>query len=337
MFLAALLAPFALATEYYLESASSDDRDAMAALEQKVDTAGFDGRLVRRFRLGHGWEWVLLVESFTSEADARAAVSKLQPVVGATLSVVRQDDAKKTAVVPEPAPVPDAPAVTAAQWIARADAALGGAGGGARELSRAPAVHFVFERTVGLGGKTVSVRHDYWREGSSRRLAVDTRGVGQDSVAITTATGAWILVNGQATSRDIGVAVGAVDSFAPEAVLTIALEAHRLLAAPEVQRFQVLEGAESGVRLGVGADGPDQGLTWVDLDPETARPLRARYVTEGGPMEWQFSGWRQAAPGVMVPGEVALVRPDGTREVVRVERLEVLPHAPQGTFSPPGS
>jgi hypothetical protein len=336
MFAAFLLVPFALAVEFYLESPASEDRDAVVKLQEKVEGAGLDGRIVRRFRLGHGWEWVLLVESFASEEDARAAVSTLQPLVGMTLAVVKEDGGKVQPAVLTP-PSPDPPAMTAAQWLARADAALGGATGGAHELARAGAVHFVFERSVKIGEKTSAIRHDYWREGPSRRLAVETRGAGQDSVATVTSTGAWIVVGTQTTSRDIGVAVGAVDGFAPEAVLTLALEAHRLLVSPEVQRFQVLEGAESGVRLGAGASGPDRGLTWIDLDAGSARPLRARYVTEGGPTEWDFVGWKQITPGIVVPTTLTVTRPDGSRETLKVERLEVTAHAPTGTFSPPGS
>lgn len=326
----------ARADGYYVESAPILERDAANAVQEKARAAGLDGRIVRRFRLGHGWEFVLLVEDIPSEAEATAAATKLADAVDLKVTVFFEESGAKAVPVAAPPAVTEAPAMTAAQWLARVDAAMGGATGGASELARAGAVHFVFARSFKLDGREVTMRHDYWREGGHRRLSVATGGAGKDSVAYVTPTGAWILADGATKSRDIGVAVGAVDEFAPEAVLTIALESHALLRGKEAQRFQVLEGAESGLRLGVGADAPDSGLTYLDIDPATARPVRARYVTEAGPAEWELGDWRQIGAGVVVPFSVRIVRADGSTEKIKVERLDVAEGAPAGTFTVPG-
>ena len=225
-----------------------------------------------------------------------------------------------------------------AEWIARARAAHGGESGGATALARANAVHFRFSRTFTRGDHEVTVRHDYWRESGSRRLAVDTPdGLGQDSVTVVTASGAWIRVGSSVQSRDIGVTLGVVDTFAPEVVLTVAIEAAALLSGPEVEGFKALEGGESGLRFGDGGDESEAGLSFVDIDPATSRLGRVRYVTEAGPITYVLQGWKQVSPGVLVPAEVTVERADGRRERFAVEGLEIAEHAPAGTFDKPAA
>jgi hypothetical protein len=331
----ALSALLAHAEEFYLEAAPVPERPAAARMEQAVDAAGFEGRVVRRFRLGKGWEFVVLVEHFASAKEAAAAAARLGRDLGSDVTAYRLDDASRAVAVELPALPPPEQDSGAGPWIERARVAHGGASGGAATLARAGAVHFVFARTLSLAGKDVTVRHDYWREGPARRLQVDTAGAGQDSLAIATGTGAWMRVGSEVQTRDIGITIGVVDAFAPEAVLTVALEAARLLDGPEVAGFRRLEGAESGLRFGSGTDESEPGLSFIDVDPDTGRLLRARYVSEAGPITFEMSGWRQVAPGVLVPAELRVERADGRRETLRVDALELMEHAPAATFEKP--
>jgi hypothetical protein len=180
------------------------------------------------------------------------------------------------------------------------------------------------------------VRHDYWRDAAGRRLAIDADGVGIDSVAVASAGGAWLKTPAGVVNRDTGLLLTAVDAFAPEAVLNLALDLVSVLRTPEVERFRVLEGAESGVRVGSGGDESEPGLSFLDIDPATGRMLRARYVTEAGPVTMEASGWKAAAPGVVVPTELTVERADGSRETIRVERLEVAERVPATLLVRPG-
>lgn len=325
----------AWADPYFVETSPVADRAAAEAVEMLVDQAGLDARVVRRFQLGVGWGFAVLVEGLTDEGVAREAAAKVRALGGADPSIYLLE-ARERVSVPASAPTAaEPPARTAAWWIDAADRALGGASGGAAGLARAGAVRFEFERTFEQGGKTVTVVHRYWREAGSRRLEVDTDGFGQDSVAVVTPSGGWIQAGGAVKARDIGVLIGTVDGFAPEAVLTVALEGHHILASPEVRSFQLLDGAERGIRLGSTAEEGEPGLAWVELDPSTARPLRLRYVTQGGPLEWELSDWREVAPGVVAPHAVRLERPDGKTERFRVRGLRLQDAAPPGTFEPP--
>jgi len=330
-----LSASLARADEYYLEAAPVPDRPAAVRVEQAVQSAGFEARVVRRFRLGKGWEFVVLVESLAGEAEAAAAAVRLERDLGVNVTAWRLDGDEKPVSVLLAATAPAAAEIGAGAWLERARVAHGGPSGGAAAIARAGAVHFTFVRTVELAGKLVSVRHDYWREGSSRRLMVETSGAAQDSLAVATGGGAWIRAGGQVQARDIGITIGMVDAFAPESVLTVALEAARLLEGSETNAFRSLEGAESGMRFGSGGDESELGLSFVDLDPLTARLARVRYVSEAGPIIFELAGWRQVAPGVLVPGTVRVERADGGAETFEVEALEVLDRAPAATFDKP--
>ncbi|MDP2314814.1 MAG: hypothetical protein Q8P41_18055 [Pseudomonadota bacterium] len=331
----ALFVTFARADEYYLEAAPVVDRAAATQAEQVAEAAGFPARVVRRFRLGRGWEFVVLVESFPGEAEAAAAAVRLERDLGMKMTAWRLDGGEKPISVALAQSPPVAAEVGAQAWLERARTAHGGPTGGAGALARAGAIHFTYVRTVEIAGKPVPVRHDYWREGSSRRLVVDTAGAGVDSLSVATASGAWIRAGGQVQSRDIGITIGTVDAFAPEAVLTVALEAARLLDGTETTAFRPLEGAESGLRFGIGGDEAEPGLAFVDIDPSTAQLLRVRYISEAGPITFVLSGWRRVSAGVLVPETVQVERSDGRRESLRVEGLDLLDRAPPSTFDKP--
>jgi hypothetical protein len=215
----------------------------------------------------------------------------------------------------------------------RASAAHGGEAGGAGVLARASAVHFVFERSLRLNGKDSTFHHDYWREGANRRLVVD--GPETDSVAIATATAGWLVVASKVMNRDVGVLINQVDAFAPEAVLAVAVDAWHLLHAPEVSNFRVLEGAETGTRIGTGSTNDDPGVSFIDLDSATGRMTRVRYVTEGGPVEYELNDYREVIPGLVVPFRVHIERGDGRQESLVVKTIEITDHAPAGSFDKP--
>lgn len=326
-----LLVAVALAGEFIVETPPFADRVTAEAMEARADATGARARVVRRFRLGHGWEFVVVVSGVPSEPEARALADRLGAALGLDLVVSRLDEGDPVRIPAGAAPEP--PARTPADWVADATRAHGGPGGGGARLAVAESVHFSFERTVRLADTDVTIAHDYWRAGAERRLAVDTRGAAVDSVAVVSPAGAWLRAAGEVRPRDVGMTLEAVDGFAPEAILTVALEIAPLLRSPEVDRFDLLEGAGRAVRLGSGTDEP--GLSYIDIDPASARILRLRYVTEGGPIEWELGSWREVAVGVWAPFDVAIERADGRRERIRVQKLEVDRPPPEGSFSAP--
>ncbi len=327
-----------------LETVVLADKVAAQRVESAARAAGFtQTRVLTRYSIGHGWVSSVLVEGVAADRAAQQA-EKLAGIAGVHVQIFRPDggrlvlegEARGVAGAPAPPPVQGTRGSgSVAELLARAEVAHGGRGGGARALARAGAVHFVFTRTVPIEGKPRTVRHDYWRDADGRRLGVETNGAGIDSVAVVGPAGAWLKSGGTVRMRDIGILVASIDDFAPEVIVTLALDAPSLLQSLELERFKQLEGAESGVRLGQGGDESEVGLSFLDLDPTTGRMLRARYVTEAGPILVEMSGWKEPSAGVVVPGEVRIERADGAVETLKVERLELLDAVPAGTFNKP--
>ncbi len=322
------------APTYSLESSPAATREELASLETATAAKGFRARVVKRFRLGQGWTWVALVEGFVSEEEATRAAQSLASATQRSFSVIAEGGARKAvdAPVATTAATPSAASVVTATL-----AAHGGPGGGAAELARAKAVHFVFTRTLEAEGRTLEATHDYWREGASRRLSVDVKDGGEDSLLVVTANGGWLKAGGQLSSRDIGILVNQADAFAPEAVLGLALDVPTLLAAPPEAPLLLLEGAEKGVRLGRGEDPDSAGLAFADVDAQTGVLLSARYVTEGGPLLFSYAGWLPITPTLLVPGRVTMERPDGRVEKVSVAKVELSEAAPSGSFATPSA
>lgn len=325
------------ASVWSVESAPHGDKAAVDAVRLSAEQLGYSPRVVRRFRLGEGWGWVAIVDGFDAASSAESAARTLAGGSTLVFSVVEQPSksaAKKTAPVAV-TPVADAAVPpSAGEWVARVVAAHGGLGGGAVALSRAKAVHFIFERTVQEPGSApLVVTHDYWREGPNRRLAVAPAGVGEKSLAVATGSAAWVAASGRVESRDIGVVINQIDAFAPETVLSVAIDVATLLAAPD--DLVLLEGAERGIRIGRGEDPAEPGLAFMDIDPETGRLHSVRYVTEGGPVEFVYDGWRSVTTDVYRPDTMVLTRPDGHVERVAVSLLDAVDAAPSGSFGAP--
>ncbi len=333
-----LLSALALADEYWVEAAPFLDRAAAADFETGAISAGYPARIVRRFQLGEGWQYMVLVEHFTDEASAMKAAERLgEGMAAVSFAVMRLDDGKKTKTE-RPAPAQataSARSMSAQQWLDRATEAHGGVRGGVVALAHAEVVHFVFERTVPYNGKDMTVRHDYWRQGGFRRVSVTPTGAGHPSVLVANQSGAWVAAEGKVEVRDIGVTLNAADELAPEAVLAVVLDLPGLFAGAGVEQFSFLEGADSGVRIGRGADSDEPALSFVDLDTNTGRVLGARYVTDAGPILFEMSDYAELAPGVWMPRKTTLRRADGRVETLVVKELALLSTPPADTFNKP--
>jgi hypothetical protein len=327
------LIKLAMAAEYFLEVGPIGDKAAATAAQAQLKNAGIESRLVRQFRIGEGWEFLLIVEHIPEQAQADALATRIGTDTGRSVQIFRMDDGSEVEPEVEAPPKP-----TAAQLLEQTRQAHGGSSGGVSTLARAEAVHFVFDRVLIEGTRKTTYHHDYWREGANRRLVVD--GPETDSLAIATASASWIKATGAqpsegVVSRDIGVVINQVDAFAPEAVLAVALDAWHLLEASEVEGFRFLEGGEGGTRIGSGSTEEESGLSFLDIDASSSRIIRVRYITEGGPVIYSLSEYREVQPGLWVPHRVEIERGDGRRELILVKQLELLPAAPTGSFDKP--
>lgn len=111
-----LLVSRAWAGTYWLETEPAVDRTSATALATSAGTDGHDGRVIRRFRAGAGWEYVVVVEGFADERSAQTAATVVANQVHQPISVFIAEgaDARRVAVArpdgsaaAEPAPTPD--------------------------------------------------------------------------------------------------------------------------------------------------------------------------------------------------------------------------------------
>ncbi len=128
------------AETFYVEAGSFGSRDDAAAAAALARKAGIDVRVVKRFQLNHGFEFVLLLDGVEDGAAAQKAAADLEKATSQHASVHSSGGAPTPDVAPEQAK-------TAAQWVSRVSDGLGGPTGGSDALARAPVVHFVFDRT----------------------------------------------------------------------------------------------------------------------------------------------------------------------------------------------
>lgn len=322
---------------WWLESPATADRAAAEAIEAAAERSGYTARVVKRFKLGDGWMHVALVEGFADEASASSASTRLRKETGKSL-VVLSAPAKGKPARPEEAAAPVAAkpaAPSAAAVAARCVDAHGGASGGVAVLARVPVVHFRFTREFTVDAKTVRVKHDYWRTDTARRLVIAGGGFGTDSVLVATDDGAWLSANGKSESRDIGVMISQADAFSPEVVLGPALDPTSLFEGTDPGTLMLLEGAESGLRVGRGEDPERTGVAFADVDASTGMLRKVRYVTDAGPITFSYDGWSSVREGLFVPRVVRVERWDGRNESITVETMELPSAAPSGTFTPP--
>ncbi len=71
-----------LAEALYLESVGVPSREQARGLQQAAQSAGFEARVVRRFRSGVGWEFVVRVEGFEQRDQAKGAAEDLANAIG---------------------------------------------------------------------------------------------------------------------------------------------------------------------------------------------------------------------------------------------------------------
>jgi hypothetical protein len=201
--------------DYYVESPSTPDREQAEAHLETIPSlgAGIQPRVIRRFRVGEGWAYVIRVDALEQE-QAHSVATALshdgdpgvvyRRIGSRTIRVMETEaepeedaiDAKSDqSSVSEDAPTlqPLDPSTLAGEAVeadsadldfeprlqstvsvlSRALRAHGGEGGGASQIQGAGSVTFTYDRTVATESETLVVRHEFVRWGDGMRLAVE--------------------------------------------------------------------------------------------------------------------------------------------------------------------
>lgn len=347
--LVCLSAP-AFAADYYLEGPPQSTRSDAVDLSRTAAEGGYKARVVRRYRQGVGWQYLVRVEGFDAEEPAREAARSIAARIGLPVSVflAEGEEARSLEVAsPEAEPSQDAPAAPAGPEsaepldledpeaiLARASRAHGGTRGGIAAIRGAEGVLFRFRRTLPDG---LVVDHTWARLGDSRFLEVDiVEGEGRSSRLIVGPAQAWLAVEeGAYEETDLQRAADTVSQLHPEQVLPFvlvfadAIENRRELELLQASGVTEVEGSPA---IAMQYEGDrTSGPMALALDRGRYHVLEVSF--EGGELVHRFDGWKQQGR-LVLPSRVRTWRAGELVDTVEIQALEIEGAPPKEWFEP---
>jgi hypothetical protein len=348
LLLCLMFAPSAWAGTFYLEAPAVPEKADATALAEAAQGQGQASRVVRRYRKGAGWEYVVVIEGFADQAAATAAAGALAGKTGKPITVFETmgDEARAVSVEAPAAAASSADdertpeQIAAGRILEAAVKAHGGAPGGLAVVQKAEAVKFEFRRTV-PGGPTV--KHVYAERGSDRFLeVVIEKGTGTSSKSGVAQGKGWLAAgSAQATLQDTAQTATELDRFAPEAVLAFPLGFAS--AVTERKEFQSLvpAGGEQVdgeacevLRYDGGRAGTPLTLYVGDGDHRVRKVV---FGSDAGDVIHEFSDWKELAPGVVLPRRIRTWRGTELIDDVEVLGIDLHPKLPDDWFRAPGA
>ena len=333
----------ATAADYYLEAGPYTTRaEASAAADAlKVSTAV---RVVRRFRAGAGWEFIVRVGGFDDEDEMHAYVRRTDGAHFASFERVgnswrRLDEGPEDAG-PRADELVDVPGKTlrTPALLRAAVKAHGGRDGGLSILELAPTVVFDYERKLAReDGRTVA-EHHYVRQGDAVRLDVNvTAGAGVDSSTILASDRrAWVSTDESSISRDPDRTAEVLARFSPEGLLAVPLGIPHDMETAGPWRLLAPTAEIHGKRVVAKASVPgERGLVSAEFGVEDHLLRRLDWMLDTGPITYVFDDYRVVAEGLVVPFHYEVLRGDDPIESMTVRRLEIGAALPADTFAIP--
>lgn len=245
---------------FTVEGSASSSRAEVNAVAKAVKDVGLKSRVVRRYRDGAGWEFILRLDAFDDRASANEAAKTLArratgPVVilddnGRLLDTLQGEAPLKAPPKPEPMPDPIADpkptseeAPVAPTPIApvepgkRLASSMKAHGRAKSELADADRVLLVYTRELSDGRVA---KHTYARRGTDLYLEIKAKkGKIEPSTTLALGETAW-LVDGEVTStEDLQRARQTIEKFGPVGTIPVVLSLKR--AVQEVPAFGVLK------------------------------------------------------------------------------------------------
>lgn len=294
-----------------LETEAVSARTDAVALQQHAEGLGYSARVVRRYRQGAGWEFVVQVD-VPDEAPADEAATRLQEAAGVAVEVLTGVE-RSPVVAPVEAPPVD-------EVLERAARAHGG-GDTASVLTAAESVRFRYHRVLDVEGEALSSTGTWLRRGTDLRLELRVQdGPGVSSVVVVVGDDAWVATTEAAVERDAGLARELVGRHGPNELLALAFALPQLLseAAADPATWRDGEATPSHVTLEqLGADGDVATRIWFDATTWWVQALEIR--DDAGVSTVTLADWREVSAGLVVPFELERRRDD-----IRIDAVEVL-------------
>lgn len=355
--LMSLTALTAQAGDILVESAPiADKEDAVRLHAQLTDALGessvYAPRLLRRFHLGEGWRYLVVVEGLEEAAQAEKIAGLVDgfqvvmpitpkdgPINAPRISPTAAADGQATgnnALRPDNLP-------NAESILRAAIKAHGGREGGAVKLSAAQAVRFTYERRVPEREGTLLATNEFLRSGDAIRLNVTIRqGKGQDSVTtLTEARKGWVKVGERTLERDGARTLEVLERFAPESILAIPLG-----LPDDVETAAAWRGLKTKERRMVGehevwlltgtVEPGGVGLREAAFDVEGRQLRWVSWAAEHGDVTFFYEDYRELDRDLVVPFSTRIEQEGNVIEEIRVAQLELEPELASGLFEPPG-
>lgn len=301
--------------------------------------AGHKGRIVRRFREGAGWEFVVRFEDLANLETARKAAADLVTASSSPVTLLDEEGkvVDQTATVPEDqkpeaedAEASTDPASEEPPWF---EAAAEAHGPGLDALSGADRVKFVYTRKLPDGR---IARHTYARRGTDLYLGIE--GIEGEVVNTTTLAlgdAAWLSTPTESSGQDLQRTRETIQKFGPAGIIPIVLDLeaevdnHPVLASlKRHEEPEKLRGEMVWLFTPQGAQTPLVGLGVKD------QRIRQLALDQGNRVH-EFSKYTEV-DGVWFPQRI-LSRRDGAQEAdqVIVETVELDGDLPEAWFTAP--
>ncbi len=343
-----LLAGAAMAQPYTVETVGHRQRTHAEAACALAVAEGIPAEVVRSFRRGKGWVFLVRVQGLEDRDAAAAAAQRLAQLsgIGAQVFLVAGRDVlpveELAAAAPNSAPgdsgvdVGEGPeaAATDAQ-AARAEGArllsalvLAHGGGGSADqppprMADWDPVHFRYERAATIDDSPLRAWHDYHRDGDALRLEIRIiEGEGTDSVTIVRGDQAWLMVGGEVHEVPAGPTREALALFEPATVLEQAVGFSGWSADMGVRAVERPEGDEE--LSWIALQGEDDGeRVSVGLDPTDQRARQLVMSAQGAELSWSFADYQEISDGLVVPLRLRSSFDGKPREQIVVRTLEL--------------
>ncbi len=346
----------AWAEPYTVETVGQSLRGEADAARALALAEGIEAEVVRSFRKGRGWVFLLRVEGIEDRASAAETAQRLAELTGRSVQVflvagrdvLPVEELAVAAVSDADSALPTEPGgeaqAQADERSARADGArlltamvLAHGGGGAADeptpdLQHLDPVHFRFERSADIGSGSLRVWHDLFRAGDQLRLEVRIlEGQGTDSITIVRGDEAWLAVAGEVHEVAAGPTREALSLFEPAVVLEQAVSFATWSADLEVRRVD--RGGDELSWLSLDSETSAQAVL-VGVDPTDQRARELVMVADSVELCWSFADYQELIDGLVVPLRLESSFAGQLREKVTVRALELPESLDSSVFDP---
>jgi hypothetical protein len=320
----------ATAGGFYLEAPPVDARAEAAELQSLAEELGLEARVMRRYRHGSGWEFVVVAEGFEQRAEAERAAQRLAELSGQGIAVYRLEggDAEPSTESLNPVDAATYGIPEAADLLKRAARAVGGTQGGQARLDDANAIRFRYTRTIMTPEATVAARHEWVSVGDSRRVEIEVLedSPGISSWVLSGPSENWVVVDDEWRQALPAQSLGISMELSPMTRLAWPLQfaVRSLEAGPyRVARQELVSGKSCWVLVAMTLLPDQPSRIWLEAD--SGRPARVDFATEAGRVELTLLDWREPDTGVVVPFLMELRRDGALVERIEVHELTLEP------------